>query len=121
MKRKLLCYLLVLSLVLSCPVTGIKMTVQAADTDTTVTSEDGLYQYEELAEGGISITAYKGENTGDELVIPAEIDGKTVKAIGWKGLGGLNASKLYYRIRWRRSITLRFRQAALLHWRSRHQ
>ena len=94
MKRKLLCYLLVLSLVLSCPVTGIKMTVQAADTDTTVTSEDGLYQYEELAEGGISITAYKGENTGDELVIPAEIDGKTVKAIGWKGLGGLNASKV---------------------------
>lgn len=45
-----------------------------------VASDDGVWAYNEKDDGTIEIAAYKGSDT--ELVIPSEINGKTVTSIG---------------------------------------
>ena len=62
--------------------------VAGQDTKAANTTEED-FKYQELDDGTLEITEYKG--SAEELVVPAEIDGKQVTSIGFRAFDGCSS------------------------------
>ena len=81
--RKLTAVLLVAVMAVTCLPQEAIAEILPQETEVLTSGDTGIYndfEYEELADGTLSITGYRGSDT--EIVIPAEIEGKKVTEIG---------------------------------------
>ena len=76
--------IIIIAIVLATGFLGTKLIMTAAKyiSSNVATSADGNYEYEELEDGTIEITEYKG--VAEDVTIPSTINGKTVTSIGSK-------------------------------------
>ena len=91
MKRKILSFLLILTLIISVmPMTGINFS-EIISTKAKAAENDGIftwgdYEYTIININEIEITSYAGSKS--EVIIPAEIDGMSVTSIGKYSFNG---------------------------------